>query len=112
MIAEQVERKIASIARANGTRVEVVFEGSVEASAEITLANKISIVLESASPKPWEVYLETDPGDWQAVGSFENPDKLYFGLNKKLMDMAVGNVSTLGFDEKMSFANTSEMEPH
>ncbi|MDA8647046.1 hypothetical protein N9L66_05205 [Porticoccaceae bacterium] len=112
MIAKQIQSTIGMIARANGVSIESVFDGGEENDPEIELSNKISIVFASASPKPWEVYHETSPGEFTTVNTFDSVDKLTYGLSQKLMDMAAENKSTLTFDAQKSFTNTDSLSPN
>ena len=100
------------IAAANGPRVESVFDGSLENAPEMVLSNNISIVLETSSPKPWEIYHERSPGDFTDVGSYESPDKCFYALTQKLMQLHSENQLDDAIESQRSFAKTEEMTPH
>ena len=112
MISHQFQAKIKMIAAANGTSVESVFDGSVENAPEIVLENKVSVVFESCSPKPWEIYHESTPGSFTEVGSYDSPDKCFFALSQKLMELESSNVSTQQHDAEKSFIDMSDLTPH
>tara|TARA_B100000780_G_C20658516_1_gene262202 strand:- start:56 stop:394 length:339 start_codon:yes stop_codon:yes gene_type:complete len=112
VIAHQVQAKIKMIAAANGTSVESVFDGSIEHAAEIVLENKVSVVFESCSPKPWEIYHESTPGSFTDVGSYDSPDKCFFALSQKLMQLESNHVSTQQHDDQKSFIDMNELTPH
>jgi len=112
-IDNRMVQRINNLALSNNTAVKEVTEGDTYSGPEIILENDISIVYESSSDKPWEIYHEHKPGDFISVGRCRSPDALMHSLNEQLSKMATtSNNSNQGFNSEMSFASRNTLSAH
>lgn len=112
-IDNRMVQRIKNVALSNNTAVKEVIEGDTYSGPEVILENDISIVYESSSDKPWEIYHEHKPGDFISVDQCRSPDALMHSLNEQLSKMATtSNNADHGFNSEMSFVNTSTLSAH
>jgi hypothetical protein len=112
-INNRVVQRIKALAASNNTAVKEIIEGDTYSPPEVILDNHISIVYESSSSKPWEIYHEHKLGDFISVDQCKSPDALLFSLNEQLSKMATTSVDTShGFNSEMSFVSPSNLSAH